>query len=58
LLDARNIGRVVDFAVSIPGLNDELNSIYQLFMLGDLTVDETINQLAETSQKMVAENKE
>ncbi|WP_338787282.1 sugar ABC transporter substrate-binding protein [Metabacillus sp. FJAT-53654] len=58
LLDARNVGRVVDFAVSIPGLNDELNSIYQLFMLGDLTVDETINQLAETSQKMVAENKE
>lgn len=55
LLDARDIGRVVDFEVSIPGLYDELNDILQVFMIGDISVEEAIDQLASMSREMSEE---
>ncbi|MFB4213086.1 ABC transporter substrate-binding protein [Shouchella sp. JSM 1781072] len=44
LLDARGVGRVIDLEFTSPGLNEDLEDIYELMMLGDIDAAEALEQ--------------
>ncbi|TSB46497.1 ABC transporter substrate-binding protein [Alkalicoccobacillus porphyridii] len=56
LLDARDVGRVVGYEFTSPGLNSELADIYEVMLLGDLTPEEAIDQAADIAREMLEES--
>ncbi|WP_059105673.1 ABC transporter substrate-binding protein [Shouchella shacheensis] len=51
LLDALEIGRPIVYEFAIPGLSTDLEDIYELMFIGDITTDEAIKRLAETARE-------
>lgn len=56
LLDARQTGRVVGLEFTAPGLNKELEDIYEVMLLGDLSPEEAVDQAAEVARDMLGES--
>ncbi|MEY8749441.1 ABC transporter substrate-binding protein [Alkalicoccobacillus gibsonii] len=52
LLDAIEIGQPIVFEFETPGLSNELEDIYELMFIGDLTANEAITQLGEKAREM------
>ncbi|GIN59527.1 ABC transporter substrate-binding protein [Lederbergia ruris] len=56
LLDAREKGAVVSDEFTAPGLGQELADIYEVFLIGDISAEEAVQQAADVARKML-ENK-
>lgn len=57
LIDAREIGRVEDQQVMIPGLESEVSDIIELMLLGQQDADTTIAELSAKAKEMIEEHR-
>lgn len=57
LIDTRDIGKVEDKQALVPGLSEQLESIFDLLFLGQLDLDEAIERLDKTANALIEENK-
>lgn len=55
LIDARDAGKVEDQQSVVPGLDDEVRAILDLMYLGQISVDEAIDQVVAKAAQMIEE---
>ncbi len=55
LLDARSVGRVINYEFTSPGLNNDLDEIYELMLLGDMTGEEALDEASRVAKAALDE---
>lgn len=55
LIDARDVGQVEDKQSTIPGLDEEVNSILDLLFLGENDLETAVEEIDQVGQRMIEE---